>query len=319
MTRYLLTFTCVVILTNQICAQVRGSLQDPKTQVRFGEGTADGDERTRERREAAEKELASARAYITEEKWLEGRRSLDSAMRFAVDDPQRKQITALYKELASEAQRQLDEAKSAYEKKKYAEAIEAFARIGSVFGRAPAAVKARRAIEEAEHDPDARSAAQDHRASMQEKLIEKMLSASDPHPTSAPTSQPASQPTSNPTSNPTSAPTRLSRIKRLPLPRQLEIMERLKRISSKFPDTPAGKRAADDVEAMKADEAYMASEAKLRRAHQAQRALKKAEMYEKAGLTAKAVRYYEELIEDFPNTPEAAKAKAKLTVVELQK
>ena len=96
-------------------------------------------------------------------------------------------------------------------------------------------------------------------------------------------------------------------------------MERLKRISSKFPDTPAGKRAADDVEAMKADEAYMASEAKLRRAHQAQRALKKAEMYEKAGLTAKAVRYYEELIEDFPNTPEAAKAKAKLTVVELQK
>ncbi len=303
MSRWAIGLVCVA-LTSPVCAQfgVRGTLQDG-TSVRGGEIKKDPQEELRRQREACRRQIAATRKKIAAGKWGEARKAADRARLLAVDMAQLDQVRRLYVDLDREAQRQLAEAERVYADGKYVEAIDAFGLIGRIFGGLPAGVAARRAADFAKQDPAAQAAVQESKAAMMNKLVAGILRG-------------RKKSASRPTTRPTTRPTRVEQIKELPTPRQMRVVDLLTKMSKTFGASPSGKRAGADLKALLADKAFAAKLARHRRSKQARTALKKAEIYENAGLTAKAAEYYRQLVSDFPDTDEAAKAKAVLSLIE---
>lgn len=303
MSRWAIGLVCVA-LTSPVCAQfgVRETLQSG-TSVRSGEIKKDPQEELRRQRETCRRRIDATRKKIAAGKWGEARKTADRARLSAVDMAQLDQVRRLYVELDKEAHRQLAEAERVYADGKYVEAIKAFGLIGRIFGGLPAGMAARRAADFAKQDPEAQAAVQELKAAMMDKRVAKILLG-------------RKKSTSQPTTRPTTQPTRVEQIKKLPTPRQMRVVDLLTKMSKTFGASPSGKRAGADLKALLADKAFAAKLARRRRSEQARNALKMAETYDNAGLTAKAAEFYKQLVRNFPDTHEAAKAKAALSLIE---
>ena len=109
------------------------------------------------------------------------------------------------------------------------------------------------------------------------------------------------------------AESRSERIKSLPVIKQATAVELLERSAKLSPDSEVGRRAASDLESLQADKEFKdALDRHLVNRH-AERLYNGAELFRKAELYAKALEYYVQVAEQFPDTEFAKKAKEKAT------
>ena len=77
-----------------------------------------------------------------------------------------------------------------------------------------------------------------------------------------------------------------------------------------------GRKAAGELEVLRADEGFMTRLETYRQAKKAKAALKLAEMYGRSGMSDKAAEVYARVIADHPETEQALEAKAKLSALD---
>ena len=215
------------------------------TSVRSGEVKPDAEAERAHQRQSCQAKIDAARERLSEQNWGEARSLLDSASMIAIDVAQTRQILSLYRQVDTEGRRQLQQATAAYSAGQYLQAIRDLERIRRVFGALPSAMEAKQALERAEKDPAAQAALQEAKAEAVDELIGDILAG-------------ARQAASQASSQPATAPGRVEQIKQIDLERQVRVVKLLEQVSELYAASQTGKRAAADLEALRADEAFMA-------------------------------------------------------------
>ena len=100
----------------------------------------------------------------------------------------------------------------------------------------------------------------------------------------------------------------------LPEEKQARAVDLLGRLSSQYPASASGKQAADTLKTLESDKAFSRKLEQYRQAQQAQSLLQKAQSYEKANLAEQARKAYQEIVDRFPDSPQASQARAALAV-----
>jgi len=293
------------VLAGICVAQMRATRRTPGGSIELGQVKKDRDRELKEQRAATAKKIALAREKLAQKKWAEARRILDIAKTYATDQSQASNIRSLYQQIEREGERQLGQAREAYQKREYLQAIESFERIRKIFGWLPAGLAAKQAIKQAEKDPSAQAVIQEAKAAPLNKLVERILTTHSRRTSGAVRAS----------THPSTAPSRLERIKVLPPSRQSRLVDLLERISKTYPMCPTGKRAAEELQQLYADEVFAEKLEAFREARKARAALSKAEMYRNAGMLDKAIECYQQVIREFPDTEQAAAAKLELSLL----
>jgi tetratricopeptide (TPR) repeat protein len=249
-----------------------------------------------------------AESHMQAGRWGEAKRVTDKARAADYKQQQKSAIDGLYSRLDAEGQRQLKEAEQLFAEKKYVEAVEAYELIYRMFRPLPAALAALEANKKAEADPAVRSAVQESKAATLNKLVENIIS----EVLKAAKDKVGAKPDPSGESNPVEPPNRIDLIKRLTIDKQAKVVTLLQRISSLYGESPTGKQAAADLKTVHSDKVLMAALAQHRLAKEARSIYGQAEAFRSAGLLEKALEGYEEVIEKFPESPEAKKAKDKI-------
>jgi tetratricopeptide (TPR) repeat protein len=266
-------------------------------------------------------------------RWGDARVRLDGAQMLLVDKSDADEILKYYREIAAEGTRQKDRADELYNKGQYLEALKAYHRISAEFSPLPPGRAARDALKLAESDPAAQSALQEANASGMNLLVDKIIETrfraiarAATQPSSQPSSSPASAalakaPTSAPATTPALPPEGVSRalkVKYLPLDEQARVVELLEQIARLYGMSPTGMRARADLDALSADAPLQAALTQWRAGEQVRKDFAKAEAFRQGGLPAKALEFYREILQKYPDTPEAAKARSHVATLELQ-
>ena len=186
-------------------------------------------------------------------------------------------------------------AEALYQRGRYLQAVDEYRRIAATFAPLPVAKAARRAMVEARDDPEVQAAIDEVRAARRFKYVAALL-----QPTTAPTTRPAAAPRRRPVTAEA-----IMALTDGPFRRAVDTLESIVR---SFGGAPTAGQVRAILRAIRADAKATARLVRLRRAQRAAQALAKAEAYEKAGLASKAAGLYRQLIKDFPDTPQAARA-----------
>ncbi len=273
--------------------------------VNMGQVKKDPAKEIEKQRKASQREADAARKLMAEKRWGEALKTLNRAHQLSVNRRQAAGLRPLFTQIEREGQRQLLEARQAYESGRYVEAVKAFEVIGRTFGRLPSGRTARGALKLARSDPAVQAAIQESKAKVLDDRIARILGGSGGR-----RSQPSTQPTT--------APSRVSVIKQLKLDKQVKAVDLLAQIVKMYGDCPTGQRAAADLKALQADETFTSRLERCRQGLRARNALKRAQRYHKAGLRPKAIQCYNDVIRDFPGTSEAIEAEAALSVIQIE-
>jgi len=302
MRRHVIALVGVLAMAGPVSGGIKAGTTGGRSSIGTGVIKPDKAKQRRRRQEACRKEIDAARAQVAAKKWAKARMILDRAQTLAADKAQARQIGELYLQIDDEGRRQLRQARQEYERGGYLDAIKAFEAIKRTFGALPSGLAAKRAIEQSERDPAARAAVQEVKAGALDELVDRILRI------------PGSS-ASRPASRPATQADRPARIKKLTIERQAKAVDLLERIAKLYGASPTGQRATADLKTLRADKAFITALERHRNARKAANALKRAQVYQKAGLTTKAVQYYRQLLRDYPDSEQAAEARAAISLI----
>ena len=298
-------------------AQVSGGATLPGgTQV--GMGTVDDDpeqERERMRRRFGEL-IEQARALIAEQQWRQAREKLDSARNLVTDrQADGAKLRELYLKLEEHGRAMLAEADAASRQGEYEQAMATYEQIAHMLRSLPVADDARQALSTLRADPDVRAYFAEQRAAAFNRQIDLILargdSANDRDDSAAQADESEPAPEDEP-------PARPERIRLLPVEEQLEIVEIMEQISEAFPATPTGEAVAVELAELLSDQALREAVEQAGLARAADQALQRARLYHNAGRLEKALACYEDVIEQYPDTPAAAIAREQAEALSIE-
>ena len=104
-------------------------------------------------------------------------------------------------------------------------------------------------------------------------------------------------------------PTRSESIRELSSERQVQVMKYMLHIVEKYPATLVGQQAAKDLQQLGDDTELMDKIQSFEKQKKVRQLLGKAEMFHKSNMTKPALNAYQQIIEQFPDTPEAQVAR----------
>ncbi|MHC4561764.1 MAG: tetratricopeptide repeat protein [Planctomycetota bacterium] len=246
--------------------------------------------------------IEEARKLIADQKWRRAGQKLDLARALVTsrkaDLPK---LRELYGKLQAQARTMLAAADEAYRQQHYGEAIEQYERIVQIFRKLPSADKARAALAAAKDDPNVQAQYEELRADSIDKRIDELIAACAAEADEAESAAGGEAEAIPP-------PDRAAAIKALPPAEQVLAMDLLERLEKDYPATAAGEKAAEQLEALRADKIFIEAVNSRRFADRADRALKRARIYHVNGMLEKALQYYEQVIADYPGTDAAKTA-----------
>jgi len=254
-------------------------------------------------RKAFEAEVTAAQRDMGKQDWRAARSHLNIAEGLMIDKDQKDQLKALYTKLDQAGRKLYDAAVEQFKAKQYGKALREFQRISVVFGQLSSARDARNAIEQAASTPEVQAVLQDIKASAigdkVDRIIEAKLSSegADPPPSDKPVKGKAPR-----------KPRRVALIRKLPVETQDEVVGLLTMAAEQYPLSPTGKQAEKDLQELYSDEQFRTALDLHRLSAKAQAALRRADTYRKSGMNDKAREYYKEVIQKYPDSPEADEA-----------
>ena len=263
-----------------------------------------------------------AREGLSQQRWGEAREAAERANALVTEASQVAEIRDLYMELETQGRLLLKQADEAYNQQRYAGALRTYRRIDVQFGMLPCGKDARAAVKRAASDPEAQSALQEDKAAAVEEMVEKIVAghfAAGLKAASAKAPSATSKKSAIPTSLPSTLPSeRADRIKLLDPPELARAVRLLESIVKSYPQTIVGQRAAADLDKLRSDKRLSSALKEYRAEREPEKAFNKAESYRKAGLKAKAVELYQQVIDKYPDSPEAAKAQVMIIEINPQ-
>ena len=325
MTKHL-SWIVMLVWALPAAAQINTGTRDNKGMtVGMGQIKEDPNTELNRMRRAYESSIKLANDMITQKRYSEARDALEKAAvnRNPLIEAQATELVDLYTKLDAEGQQMLGEARKDYQGGKYAQALKTYRMISYQFGQLPSAKIARQELKKAGNDESAQASMQDEKAQAMEDMITRVIDGyfaskapkggGEDEPKAGKsgdraTADKAGKADKGPTSRPAD---RAEQIKLMPPSEIVRVVKMLENLARVFPASSAGKQAAADVKALKADKTVGKVLARPGDSD-AGRALAKAENYRKAGLTEKAAEFFREVVEKYPDTPEAAKAKEAL-------
>ena len=258
-------------------------------------------------RRSYEAKVKLAEDMMAQKRYLDARDALDVAKALRTTDAQAQELIDLYTKLDVAGMDMLKAAVDDYRGGKYKEALRVFRLVSYQFGPLPSARAARDQLKKAENDTSAQAAIQQDKAEAMNEMVDQILDrffasrkAQEEKAGKTPTSQPAD---------------RVGRIRLMPQGEVVRVARMLESLARLFPASDYGKQAAQDVQDLKADKVFGPL---LRRPGDSDsgKALTRAENYRKAGFKDKAIALFREVIEKYPDSNEAAKAKEALAALE---
>lgn len=285
----------------------RGQIQGGTTLpggTRVGVGTVDTSDPVDERQRMKErfKELTDqAQRLIEDEQWREAVDKLELARGLITDrDADVARLRVLYEKLERHGRTLLAEADAAYQEQRYREAMAGYEAIVYLLPDLPAAEEAFASLEAARVDPLVRAFLAEERAARLNDDIDRILGPDPQDDDDAPAEGETSE---------EPPPSRPERIKTLALAQQVQIVELMEQLEITYGETPTGEAVTAELEVLRADEAFMAAVNGARQDKQADQTLKKAQLYQRNGMAAKALIFYEEIIELYPDSEAAQTAR----------
>ncbi len=196
---------------------------------------------------------------------------------------------------------QLKVAENYYSRGEYLRALRRYERIAATFRGLPVGARARRRLTQAKNAPEVQAAVKEDRAS---KLF-RLAALPAKSATTRPTTRPAQR-----------ADLSADAIEMLKDDGFLRVVDALEKIVKTCSGAPTAEKARRLLDALNADPVTKARLNRLRRNRLADQALAKARTYHQAGLVKKAAKLYQQVVKDFPGTPQAVQAAAQLAVIQ---
>jgi len=268
-------------------------------------GTIKEDPAARKRRlkKAFTDEVAAAQREMGKKDWRAARSHLNVAEAVIIDKAQKDQLKALYVKLEEAGRTLYNAAAKQFKAKEYGTALRAFQRISVTFGQLPCAREARTVIEKAASLPDVQAVLQDIKAAAVDekvgRIIEAKLSSEGNGSPTPPKPAKGKAPRK---------PRRVPQIRKLPLETQIEVVDLLTMAAERYPLSPTGKRAEQDLQELYSDDGFRTALDLHRLSERAKAALRRADTYRKSGMNDKAREYYKEVVQKYPDTPQAYEA-----------
>ncbi|MCK5114330.1 MAG: hypothetical protein KAR11_06160 [Phycisphaerae bacterium] len=269
---------------------------------------------------------------MAKKEWNKALRYANRAKTYVRDRSQKAQLRRVYGKLDAEGQKLLKKSREAFNSKAYLEAITGYEDICCTFGHLPCAIAARDALKHIESIPEAQSVLQDRKAYKLAEKIERTINGNQSQVDDQCATENADEDkdkneeardgesSSNDTEEDIPAtdtqPSRVEQIKLLCVVKQAKVIKLMAKAVKLYPLSQAGKQAGDDLEVLQKDEAFQAKLKKYIQTQEAKRLYKLAEMYRKANLIPKALKYYKQVVENFPGTDLADKAKKRVAALE---
>jgi len=299
------TATILLACTLVACAVAQGG-----TGIRFrkrgvGMGTIKEDPAARKRRlkKAFTEEVATAQREMGKQNWREARSHLNVAEALMTEKAQKNQLKGLYLKLEEAGRKLFNAAVKQFKAKEYGKALREFQRISVVFGQLPCAREAREAIEQAASVPEVQAVLQDIKASVVDEKVNRIIAAKLSSEAGG-----SHEPAKPAKGKPPRKPRRVAQIRKLPPETQVEVVDLLTMVAERYPLSPTGKRGEKDLQELYSDEEFRATLDFHRLSERAKAALRRAETYRKSGMIDKAREYYKEVIQKYPDSPEADEA-----------
>ena len=308
-----------VALTAMIArGQIQGGANLPSgTRVGMGPVAEDPEKEKQRKKKRFDQLITKAEKLIADEKWQQARQGLDTARTLVTDrkaDVPR--LRGLYQQLEDHGRSVLTRANEAYARKRYAEAIDLYQEIAHVLKGLPAAKEAQASLQTAKADPQIKAHYAAMRAAALDRRIDRILAEASSESSDRPDDGAATRP--GPSSRPSDPGGRVAAIKLLAVPKQVAVIGIMEKIQRDYGQTTAAGRIADELAALTGDEEFMGPLRRARRAEEADRALKRARLYHKAGMLAKALKYYEDVVRRYPQTAAAETARAEADTLRLE-
>ena len=174
----------------------------------------------------------------------------------------------------------------------------------------PCAAEAAKALKELESDPKVRAKLREEQARKLDDLLNGIVEAGSAKDASGADQKQISEDEAKQTRR--DEPSRAEKIKGLVIEKQDRALEILEKLASLYGDTEAGREASKDLETLKADTELMAAVEKHRRQSLAKGLYDVAVSYMKAGLKDKALKQFEKVVEEFPESDAAADARSQI-------
>jgi tetratricopeptide (TPR) repeat protein len=312
--RAAIAFLAVLAAWGTAAAQTIGQTTDvtPRGQIlpkfkttQVGEVPKDPQAEIQLVRSRCQEEIAAAEKALGEQKWFAAWDALHRASTLAIDPAHALRIRALLQQLEAEGRKLLEKADAAYEAGKFADAIAQYTSVSRLFGGLPCASDARGSLKKAESDPLAQKALQELKATEQDTLVQRVLAKYFGGPSASTRPAAATRPTAM--AQPAD---RVGQIRQIPAQDAIAVIDTLQRIVNLYPLSPTADRARQDLQSLQADNDFQASLQRARDSQQARSLYQRARAFLSAGMADKALEDCREIIRRFPNSPEAAQAKA---------
>ncbi len=250
-----------------------------------------------------------------QEQWLGATVSLEKAKCLAKDKKQLSQVDKMLDLLGIEGRRLVTEADDAYGENRYLDALEGYKSISRSFRGMDCGVEALGAVGRLEGDPAVVEAVSESKAIVMDRRLERLIAAGVAARGVKVTT------IKNPIGrqnkiNPLPR-SRVDLIKQLGAKKQVKAVDLMEGIVRLYGISPTGRRVGKQLQALQADKEFQAELSSYRSAKAISAAMQKADAYRNAGLPAKALKYYGEVIQKYPRSPEAKKAKSQVAKLKL--
>ncbi|HDZ20781.1 hypothetical protein LCGC14_0205360 [marine sediment metagenome] len=309
---------CVALTAPVARGQVQGGANLPSgTRVGMGPAGEDPEKEKQRRKKRFDQLITKAQKLIADEKWLRARQSLDTARTLVTDrkaDVPR--LRNLYQQLENYGRSVLTQANEAYDQKRYAEAIDLYQQVAHVLKGLPAAKEAQASLQTAKADPQIKAHYAAMRAAALDRQIDRIIAEASSESSDRPDDGAATRP--GPSSRPSDPGGRVAAIKLLAVDKQVAVIGIMEKIQRDYGKTAVAGRIADERVALTGDEEFMGPVRRARHAEDAERALKRARLYHKGGMLAKALKYYEDVVRRYPQTAAAETAGAEADALRLE-
>lgn len=302
----------------------RITLPNGKT-IGMGSSHQDAKKLIAERKASFRTAMRRGEASFEKKNYGAAREATDSAKHLLTDKDDVERLVDLMQKLEVVGAAQLKANQKLLAEKKYKKYLRGLRRIAYQFGTLPCGQRARNRLIDAANDPNMQAGLQELKAAGLEQLVQQIVEG---HFRARARSVKAKQPASSGGKDtedtqarpgPTTMPAgRAERIKLMDAKKQARVVTLLQQIVKLFPHSAAAERARDDLDVLLADKAFVQKLAVAEAGRDAKRAFCKAENYHRAGLNAKAIKLYKEVIKKFPDTPQAKQAAEQIQTLRLQ-
>lgn len=264
-------------------------------------------------RTACRARIAQAQAALAEGQLIQASRQLNIARGLAVDAGLAAELSELYRRLNQAGQEQIDQADRQYAAGHYLDALRVYQTVMTAMAQLPAGQAASRRLDEAEMDPNVRSAAQEVKAAGFYQTVLGRVAGywAAKH---APATQPVEE--ADPPPADPARPDEATIIPEMPVESVSAILQTLRTIVRHYGESPTAAKAARLLKSLESNPVLLAAV----KAYEDEQAVKaqyeRAKLYQDNRLYRQAAEYYRKLIEEHPAGPWTLEARKGLAQVE---